>query len=48
MKFRILSRAGKVSSKKWGDSYNVENLENGTKMDKFKETKMLGEEEKSG
>ena len=49
MKFRILSRAGKISSKKWGDSYNVENLESGEKkwidLREYKEIKMLGEEE---
>ena len=26
---KILSRAGKVNSKKWKDSYNIKNLENG-------------------
>ena len=49
MKIRILSRAGKVSSKKWGDSYNVENLESGEKkwidVREYKKIKMLGEEE---
>src|ERR1700755_1664326 len=29
MKLKILSRAGKATSKKWSDSFNVQNIENG-------------------
>src|SRR5215469_13078167 len=52
MKFRILSRGGKVSSKKWGDSFNVENLDSRKKklvdLREYKEIKMLWKKKKSG
>ena len=46
---KVISLTGKATSKKWGDSYNIQNLDNGqiswVNMHKYRNFTLIPEEE---